>query len=189
MSGIHNTSSKFEQLRRQAEELIRKQPDLASETSGDVLELMHELNIHQAELEIQNEELKRAQQVLSELHREYENLYEFAPCGYVTLTAKGIITRINLAGVKLLGSARQTFCTPASLSASPLAGKTPTGKPEKEPVRAAKNTAQSCCLKEIIHHPFGSGPKSRPTGTKPEEWISGGWCWWISPIRRRPNEP
>jgi len=69
---------------------------------------MHELNIHQAELEIQNEELKRAQQVISELHREYENLYEFAPCGYVTLTAKGIITRINLAGVKLLGSARQT---------------------------------------------------------------------------------
>ena len=109
MSGIHNASSKFEQLRRQAEELIRQQPDLASETSGDILELMHELNIHQAELEIQNEELKRAQQVISELHREYESLYEFAPCGYVTLTAKGIITRINLAGVKLLGSARQTI--------------------------------------------------------------------------------
>ena len=109
MSGIHNTSSKFEQLRRQAEELIRQQPDLASETSGDILELMHELIIHQAELEIQNEELKRAQQVISELHREYEGLYEFAPCGYVTLTAKGIITRINLAGVKLLGSARQTI--------------------------------------------------------------------------------
>ncbi|MGA9537498.1 MAG: PAS domain S-box protein [Desulfobacterales bacterium] len=108
MSCIHNTSSKFEQLRNQAEELIRQQPDLASETSDDVLELLHELNIHQAELEIQNEELKRAQQVISELHREYENLYEFAPCGYVTLTAKGIITRINLAGVKLLGSARQT---------------------------------------------------------------------------------
>jgi hypothetical protein len=35
---------------------------------------MHELNIHQAELEIQNEELKRAQQFLSELHREYESL-------------------------------------------------------------------------------------------------------------------
>ena len=109
MSGIHNTSGKFEQLRRQAEELIRQQPDLASETSGDILELMHELNIHQAELEIQNEELKRAQQVISELHREYESLYEFAPCGYVTLTANGIITRINLAGVKLLGSARQTL--------------------------------------------------------------------------------
>jgi hypothetical protein len=35
---------------------------------------MHELNIHQAELEIQNEELKRVQQFLSELHREYESL-------------------------------------------------------------------------------------------------------------------
>jgi len=68
---------------------------------------MHELNIHQAELEIQNEELKRTQRLLSELHREYESLYEFAPCGYVTLNAKGIITRINLPGVNLLGSARQ----------------------------------------------------------------------------------
>ena len=109
MSGIHNTSSKFEQLRNKAEELIRQQPEFTPETSDDVLELMHELNIHQAELEIQNEELKRAQQVISELHREYEDLYEFAPCGYVTLTARGIITRINLAGVKLLGSARQTL--------------------------------------------------------------------------------
>jgi two-component system, cell cycle sensor histidine kinase and response regulator CckA len=107
MSLNHDTSSEFDQLRKQAEELIRQQPDLAPETSGDILELMHELNIHQAELEIQNEELKRAQRFLSELNREYESLYEFAPCGYVTLNAKGIITRINLAGVNLLGSVRQ----------------------------------------------------------------------------------
>ena len=104
-------SSKFEQLRKKAQELLllRQQPDLASETSGDVLDIMHELSIHQAELEIQNEELIRAQQVISELHREYEDLYEFAPCGYVTLTSKGIISRINLAGANLLGRTRQSL--------------------------------------------------------------------------------
>lgn len=107
MTGSHDTLSEFELLRKQAEEMIRQRPDLAFEKSDDILELMHELKIHQAELEIQNEELKRAQGELSELYREYENLYEFAPCGYVTLNLKGIITRINLTGGNLLGSTRQ----------------------------------------------------------------------------------
>ena len=52
-------------------------------------------------------ELKRAQQELSRLHLEYESLYEFAPCGYVTLNARGIITRVNLMGARLLGSSKQ----------------------------------------------------------------------------------
>ncbi|MGA8241547.1 MAG: ATP-binding protein, partial [Desulfobacterales bacterium] len=75
--------------------------------TSDVIDLIHELNIHQAELEIQNEELKRAQQELSESYREYERLYEFAPCGYVNLNAKGIITRANLTAVSLLETTRQ----------------------------------------------------------------------------------
>jgi diguanylate cyclase (GGDEF)-like protein/PAS domain S-box-containing protein len=58
------------------------------------------------ELEIQNEELKRSQQELSELHKKYVELHEFAPCGYVTLSPKGIISDINLTGVRLLGSER-----------------------------------------------------------------------------------
>jgi PAS domain S-box-containing protein len=109
MPGSHDTSAKFEQLRRQAEELIRQQPDFASKTPTDVVELIQELTIHQVEVEIQNEELKRAQQELSDLYHEFEDLYEFAPCGYVTLNAKGIITRINLAGAGLLGTARNLF--------------------------------------------------------------------------------
>jgi signal transduction histidine kinase len=107
MSEYADTSNKFDQLRRQAKALIRQRPDLSPEKSGGIFELMHELNIHQAELEIQNEELKRAQQELSELHREYESLYEFAPCGYVTLNEKGIITRANLTTVGLLETRRQ----------------------------------------------------------------------------------
>ncbi len=107
MSESQNSPSKFELLRQQAEVLIQQQPDLASEVPSDILELIHELKIHQVELEIQNEELKRSQHELSELHRDFQNLYEFAPCGYVTLNPKGIITRANLTAVSLLQTIRQ----------------------------------------------------------------------------------
>lgn len=107
MSDDQKKIEPFEQLRQRAEALIRQRPDAPSETSSDILTLIHELKTHQVELEIQNEELQRAQQELSELHREYENLYEFAPCGYVTLNERGLIQRINLTGVRLLGAPRQ----------------------------------------------------------------------------------
>jgi PAS domain S-box-containing protein len=103
----HGPSNKFEQLRKQAEELIQKESEFPSEKQSDILELIHELRIHQVELEIQNEELKQAQHGLSDLHQEFENLYEFAPCGYLTLNSKGIITRVNLTGVGFLGHTRQ----------------------------------------------------------------------------------
>ena len=74
-----------------------------------MLDLIHELNIHQAELEIQNEELKRAQRELSDLHQQYERLYQFAPCGYVTLDPHGVITRVNQTGAGLLGAPRQSL--------------------------------------------------------------------------------
>jgi len=102
-------SDKFEQLRQQAEELLQKQPDLAPETPSDILDLIHELKVNQTELEIQNEELQRAQRELATLHQEFQSLYEFAPCGYVTLNSMGIITRVNLAAVALLETDRQSI--------------------------------------------------------------------------------
>ncbi|MDY6973782.1 MAG: ATP-binding protein [Thermodesulfobacteriota bacterium] len=114
MPGDNKPSNKFEKLRQQAEKLIQRQSDYANDHTPEVLDLIHELSIHQAELEIHNEELQRAQQEMSELHREYENLYEFAPCGYLTLNNKGIITHLNLTGSRLLNAdrsriARQDF--------------------------------------------------------------------------------
>ena len=100
-------TSKFERLRKEAEALIARQPDVKSEKTTDFLELIHELRVYQAELEIQNEELKQAQQEISDLHREYEDLYEFAPCGYLTLNDKGMITHANLTAVNMLGVDRQ----------------------------------------------------------------------------------
>lgn len=93
---------KFDRLRQQAEELLSDRPAPACEESLDFFELMHELKVHQAELEIQNEELKRAQDELTALQQEYQNLYEFAPCGYITVNPRGTITRANLTAVTLL---------------------------------------------------------------------------------------
>ena len=101
-------SGKFELLRRQAERLIGQLPEMVPETPGDILDLIHELQIHQIELQIQNEELKRAQGELSELTGQFQSLYEFAPCGYLNLDRGGAITRINLAGVALLDTTRKT---------------------------------------------------------------------------------
>ena len=93
----------YEHLRQRAEALRRDRPDASVGLSMDPPELIQELKIHQAELQIQNEELQRAQVELFSLHQAYEKLYEFAPCGYLTLNSQKIITNINLTGIKLLG--------------------------------------------------------------------------------------
>lgn len=98
---------KFDQLRMQAEELLDQHTGDLYLPRVDILGLIHELRIHQAELQIQNEELQRSQHELTKLHQEYEELYEFAPCGYLTLNNKGIITRINLTGTRLLEATRK----------------------------------------------------------------------------------
>jgi PAS domain S-box-containing protein len=103
------TPRKFQCLREQAEALIRRgEGEAAAEMPPDFLELIQELQIHQAELEIQNEELLRAQVEIAKLQTEYENLYEFAPCGYLTLNAKGRIVRVNLTGTRLLEVHRES---------------------------------------------------------------------------------
>jgi len=63
--------------------------------------------VHQIELEMQNEELRRTQLSLEESRSKYLDLYEFAPVGYFTLTDKGLIAAVNLTGAGLLGGARQ----------------------------------------------------------------------------------
>ena len=104
-----DSSGKFERLREQAEDLIRQRPDSSPDPPPDILELIHELRVHQVELEIQNEELQRAQQEISDLHHKFENLYEFAPCGYLTLNTKGIITEANLTAVALLATEKSSL--------------------------------------------------------------------------------
>ena len=71
--------------------------------------LLHELNVYQVELEMQNEILRVAKSDLAESHDRYVDLYEFAPVAYLTLTAGGVIEDINLTGVTLLGRARSNL--------------------------------------------------------------------------------
>jgi PAS domain-containing protein len=65
--------------------------------------LMHELLVHKVELEIQNEELRRAHTAMEEARDRYMDLYEFAPVGYITISREGLIGEINLTGSALLG--------------------------------------------------------------------------------------
>ena len=92
-------------LRADAEaELARRLPDEPPARSAT--ELLHELQVYQIELEMQNDALRQAQLALEESRDRYVDLYEFAPVGYLSLSSKGLIERINLTGAKLLGEDR-----------------------------------------------------------------------------------
>jgi len=74
--------------------------------ASDSLGLLHELQVHQIELELQNEELRSARVELEQALHRYTELFDFAPIGYATVKANRVIDDINHAGARLLGRAR-----------------------------------------------------------------------------------
>jgi PAS domain S-box-containing protein len=91
-------------LRRRAEELLARGP--GKEQSADFADmsgLAQELAVHQAELELQNEELRETQLALQETRDRFASLYEHAPVGYVVLDAAGIVRQTNATWRAMLG--------------------------------------------------------------------------------------
>jgi PAS domain S-box-containing protein len=94
-------------LRERAEEFINKNPLAIKEIPpDDVKKLIEHLQVHQIELEMQNEELRRAQLELEEARDKYSDLYDFAPVGYFAISDKGVILEANLTGATMLGVER-----------------------------------------------------------------------------------
>ncbi|HII84784.1 MAG TPA: PAS domain-containing sensor histidine kinase, partial [Methanobacterium subterraneum] len=89
---------KFEELRNKAEEVLGDKKESGKELGLEIDELIHELEVHQIELEMQNEDLIRIQIELEDSRRDYLELYDFAPVGYFTLDENGIIKIANLTG-------------------------------------------------------------------------------------------
>jgi len=95
-------------LRRLAEDRLReKTPGLHEDpTPEETGRLKHELQVHQIELEMQNEELRLAKSETEEALERFVDLYDFAPVGYLTLDHKGTIRAANLTVATLLGEER-----------------------------------------------------------------------------------
>jgi signal transduction histidine kinase len=86
----------------------RKRAEPPADARSELVEkLLHELQVHQIELKMQNAELRQAQLELEASRDRYVDLYEFAPVGYLTLSPHGLISSINLIGCHLLKADRK----------------------------------------------------------------------------------
>jgi PAS domain S-box-containing protein len=145
-------------LRRRAEALVPRDPGEDAGLSPDeVRRALHELRVHQVELEVQNEELRRAQLELDAAHRRYLDLYDLAPIGYCTLDRSGRLRQVNLRGAELLGAPREA-----------LVGRSFDG------LLAPEDRARSRRLRERL---FGGGEPDgcevrRAPGAGPEVWLA-----------------
>ncbi|MGE5493461.1 MAG: hypothetical protein ACM31P_19555, partial [Actinomycetota bacterium] len=96
----------IKELRRLAQRRIhgRRMEDMSQDF--DAHRLLHELRVHQIELESQNEELRTARLQAQAVLNDYTELYDFAPVGYFTLDRYGTIHQLNLSGATLLAVER-----------------------------------------------------------------------------------
>lgn len=94
-------------LRKRAERILRKKADSSSDNTKPLLpeeirSMVHDLQVHQIELEMQNEELRQTQVKLHTARTHYFDLYDLAPVGYVTISQSGLILETNITAATLL---------------------------------------------------------------------------------------
>ena len=103
-----STSVKAVEMRQRAEARLKSEmpgQDL-HRTEHETQRLLHELQVHQIELEMQNAELRQARDEVETALEKYNDLYDLAPVGYLTLDREGAIRALNLTGADLLGTER-----------------------------------------------------------------------------------
>ena len=97
------SQDEFHFLRQKAESyLLGHETKQGKSNHFDLLEVLHELEVHQVELEMQNDELRRTRSALETSRDDYFNLYELAPVSFLTVNVKGVITRANISATALL---------------------------------------------------------------------------------------
>jgi PAS domain S-box-containing protein len=114
MTGEKITPPQGDALRKRAEEIAWGKAARMSEnpealSPEETRRTLHELRVHQIELEMQNEELRRTQKDLDAAQARYFDLYDLAPVGYCTVSEKGLILEANLTAATLLGVARSAL--------------------------------------------------------------------------------
>ena len=111
--GTFKDSPDDSELRRRAEEKLKAatsgSEDLSGVSPDKMANLIHELQVHQIELKMQNDELRRIQVELEKTRDRYSHLYDFAPFGYFTMSEKGIIEEANLTGAATIGIERSAL--------------------------------------------------------------------------------
>jgi two-component system, cell cycle sensor histidine kinase and response regulator CckA len=94
---------KVSTLRKQAEKRLAEKSKPSKMSERTIASLIHELQVHQIELEIQNENLRQAQTIIENSKKRFSDLYDFAPVGYITTEKAGKILEANLTAAELLG--------------------------------------------------------------------------------------
>ena len=108
MSNKEQNLTDAQMMRRKAEEQLKEKQKKMDKPviKTDVKKLLHELQVHQIELEMQNEELRQANETAETALKKYTMLYDFAPMGYFTLDNEGSIIDLNFTGADMLGEKR-----------------------------------------------------------------------------------
>ncbi|MEJ2718785.1 MAG: PAS domain S-box protein [Deltaproteobacteria bacterium] len=105
-----DTRDSIAELRERAEQAVQRGLEEINEVSAlspeETRRLVHDLQVHQIELEMQNEELRRIQAELEDSRDNYADLYDFSPVSYFTLDDAGLIVQVNLTATRLLGLER-----------------------------------------------------------------------------------
>ena len=159
-------------LRKRAEEKVRQTQHIGDSVLLEQLsaqKLLHELQVHQVELEMQNTELLNTQRELESLLSQYTLLYDFAPVGYVTLDRTGHILKCNLVAASLVGAVR------SQLTRKPfytyVAGDdriTLTGFLHKVFLKQSEREECEVCLARLNHPPLYVQLEGRANGSEME---------------------